>query len=147
MPAANSPLWMMSADCSADMWAAAVTRKIGARLATNIAITCCSPKGMPRQNDIGASREVSGEEPVVAVSESGVVGAGVLVVAASEFAGDVGSGSVLSDVVGLLTVATFRIISEHGCTDVGRSLLLSGTAGSVLFVVVRLRLLVIRARR
>ena len=32
---------------------------IGARLATNIAITCCRPNGMPFQNDTGASSEDS----------------------------------------------------------------------------------------
>ena len=30
--------------------------KIGARLATNMAMTCCKPNGMPRQNETGASR-------------------------------------------------------------------------------------------
>lgn len=36
--------------------AAVATKKIGARFATNMAMTCCRPNGMPFQNDTGASR-------------------------------------------------------------------------------------------
>ena len=50
---------MIVADCSALMLAAEATRKIGARLATNIAMTCCRPNGMPFQNETGASKLLS----------------------------------------------------------------------------------------
>ena len=41
------------------MLAAEATKKIGARLATNIAMTCCRPNGMPFQNETGASKLLS----------------------------------------------------------------------------------------
>ena len=47
---------MMAADCAASILAAVATKKIGARFATNMAMTCCRPNGMPFQNDTGASR-------------------------------------------------------------------------------------------
>ena len=47
---------MIVADCAASILAAEATRKIGARLAMNMAMTCCRPNGMPFQNDTGASR-------------------------------------------------------------------------------------------
>ena len=59
-PATSKPFWMIIADCSGLIFAAAVTRKIGARFATNIAITCCRPKGMPFQKEILPSSSVSG---------------------------------------------------------------------------------------
>ena len=58
-PATNRPAWITVADCCASMFAADATMKIGARFATNMAITCCSPNGMPRQNAIGASKLLS----------------------------------------------------------------------------------------
>ena len=39
------------------IFAAEATMKIGARFATNMAITCCRPNGMPFQKDTGASSE------------------------------------------------------------------------------------------
>ena len=58
-PATNSPAWITAADWVEFIFAAEATMKIGARFATNIAITCCRPNGMPFQNDTGASKEVN----------------------------------------------------------------------------------------
>ena len=48
---------MIVADWAGVIFAADATMKIGARLATNMAITCCRPNGMPFQKDTGASSE------------------------------------------------------------------------------------------
>ena len=48
---------MMVADWAGVLFAAEATMKIGARFATNMAITCCRPNGMPFQKDTGASSE------------------------------------------------------------------------------------------
>ena len=48
---------MMVADWGGVIFAAEATMKIGARFATNMAITCCRPNGMPFQKDTGASSE------------------------------------------------------------------------------------------
>ena len=56
-PATRRPAWMMVADWAGVIFAAEATMKIGARFATNMAITCCRPNGMPFQKDTGASSE------------------------------------------------------------------------------------------
>ena len=48
---------MIVADWAGVIFAADATMKIGARLATNMAITCCRPNGTPFQKDTGASSE------------------------------------------------------------------------------------------